>query len=104
MAPRQQIERGKKQNDIEIVTRNIEGLKTNFLFLQSLNPGNSIICLQEHFIWEFKRKEIKFLLPSMGNFTRCSDTNDTLDGFKLPKEKEESLSSGQQHGQTISKC
>jgi hypothetical protein len=102
MAPRQQIERGKKQNDIEIVTRNIEGLKTNFLFLQSLNPGNSIICLQEHFIWELKKK-IKFLLPSMGNFTRCSDTNDTLDGFKLPKGKG-GVSSGQQHGQTISKC
>jgi exonuclease III len=34
-----------------------------------------------------KKKEIKFLLPSMDNFTRCSDTNDTLDGFKLPKGK-----------------
>ena len=27
------------------------------------------------------------LLPSMDNFTRCSDTNDTLDGFKLSKGK-----------------
>jgi hypothetical protein len=26
-------------------------------------------------------------LPSMDNFTRCSDTNDTLDGFKLSKGK-----------------
>ena len=60
MAPRQQIERGKKQNDIEIVTCNIEGLKTNILFLQSLNPGNSIICLQEHFIWELKKKKLSF--------------------------------------------
>ena len=56
MAPRQQIERGKKQNDIENVTCNIEGLKTNILFLQSLNLGNSIICLQEH----LKNKKLSF--------------------------------------------
>ena len=66
MAPRQQIERGKKQNDIEIVTCNKEGLKTNILFLQSLNPGNSIICLQEHFIWEFKKKRNKVSVTFYG--------------------------------------
>ena len=42
MASRQQIERGKKQHDIEIVTRNIEGLKTNFLFLQSWKLHNML--------------------------------------------------------------
>jgi hypothetical protein len=43
MATRQQIECGKKQNDIEIVTCNIEGLKTNILFLQSFSTKYNFV-------------------------------------------------------------
>jgi hypothetical protein len=59
MAPRQQIERGKKQNDIENVTCNIEGLKTNILFLQSLN-----LFIRQNFVDADMRIAIILSFPS----------------------------------------
>ncbi|CAG2223523.1 unnamed protein product [Mytilus edulis] len=70
-----------------VITNNIEGLKTNITFLHSLDLSKSIVCLQEHFLWDFQIREIKNILPDMENHTRCSDTNDPIDSFKLPKGK-----------------
>ncbi|CAC5361741.1 unnamed protein product [Mytilus coruscus] len=39
---------------------------------------------EEHFLWDFQKKEIKILLPNMDDHTRCYDTNDPLDSFQLP--------------------
>jgi hypothetical protein len=46
---------------------------------------NTILCLQEHFFWDFQKNEMKKLVPNMGNYTICHDTNDPLNGFKLPR-------------------
>ena len=45
---------------------------------------NTILCLQEHFLWDFQKNEMKKLVPNIGNYTICHDTNDSLNGFKLP--------------------
>ncbi|CAC5361724.1 unnamed protein product [Mytilus coruscus] len=71
--------------NINIITCNIEGLKTNIAYMHTLDLSKTILCLQEHFLWNFQKKEIKILFPKMDDHTRCYDTNDPLDSFKLPK-------------------
>jgi hypothetical protein len=46
---------------------------------------NTKLCLQEHFLWNFQKNEMKKLVPNMGNYTIGHDTNDLLKGFKLPR-------------------
>ena len=46
---------------------------------------NTVICLQEHFLWDCQKNEISKLIPTMTNFTRCSDSNEPISNFKLPR-------------------
>jgi exonuclease III len=74
-----------QQKRLRLITCNIEGIKSNSAYVNSLNMENTILCLQEHFLWDFQRNEMKKLVPNMGNYTICHDTNDPLNGFKLPR-------------------
>ena len=69
------------------MTCNIEGIKTNIAYLHTIELSNTVLCIQEHFLWEFQKKEMKRLLPSMENHTRCADSVDPIDGFRLPRGK-----------------
>ena len=70
---------------VDIVTGNIEGVKSNTSFLQSLATNNRISCIQEHFLWDFETDFLCKILPNFDNLTRCYDSNDPLDGSKLPR-------------------
>jgi hypothetical protein len=70
---------------VDIVTGNIEGVKSNTSFLQSLATNNRILCIQEHFLWDFETDFLCKILPNFDNLTRCHDSNDPLDGSKLPR-------------------
>lgn len=67
------------------MTCNIEGAKSNTAFLVSLSSNNRIICLQEHFLWEFQKNFLFEIFPNHDNHTRCHDSNEPLDGSKLPR-------------------
>ncbi|MES9880886.1 MAG: reverse transcriptase family protein [Sedimenticola sp.] len=70
---------------IKVTSFNVEGCRTNASYLQTLQSKTSIICLQEHFLWDFQSNELKLILPDYDNFVRCHDTSDPLTGSKIPK-------------------
>ncbi|MES9903493.1 MAG: reverse transcriptase domain-containing protein [Sedimenticola sp.] len=76
---------GSETQKLSIITCNIEGCKTNANYLQSLDTDNSILCLQEHFLWDFEKHELDNILPTMDNHTRCHDSSNPVSAFKLPK-------------------
>ena len=41
---------GNLSQNIDIITCNIEGLKTNVAFLHTLELSNTLLCLQEHIL------------------------------------------------------
>ena len=77
--------RNQSQSKIEIISCNIEGIKSNIAYLHSLQLSKTVLCLQEHHLWDFQKYELTKLLPSMGSAILCHDTNDPLSGFKLSK-------------------
>jgi hypothetical protein len=74
-----------QQKRLRLITCNIEGIKSNSAYINSLNMENTILCLQEHFLWDFQKNEMNKLVPNIGNYTICHDTKDPLNGFKLPR-------------------
>ena len=74
-----------QQDSIKIITLNVEGVKSNISYTHSLKLENSILCVQERFLWEFQKEHLKNLIPSMTHLVRCHDTYEPLSGFKLPR-------------------
>ena len=68
-----------------IISSNIEGVKSNASFLQSLQDTNNIICIQEHYLWSFVKNYIQTVLPNMASHIRCHDHVEPLPGIKLPR-------------------
>ena len=64
------------QAKIEIISCNIEDIKSNITYLHSLQLSKTVLCLQEHHLWDFQKHELTKLIPSMGNVILCHDTND----------------------------
>ena len=73
------------QAKIEIISCNIEDIKSNITYLHSLQLSTTVLCVQEHHLWDFQKQELTKLIPSMGNVILCHDTNDPPSGFKLSK-------------------
>ncbi|MCG8113152.1 MAG: hypothetical protein JAZ10_20495 [Candidatus Thiodiazotropha endolucinida] len=46
---------------------------------------NTIICIQEHFLWDFEKDFIQSIMPTMSYHIRCHDHLEPLSGFKLPR-------------------
>lgn len=67
------------------MTCNIEGVKANKLYLQKLCNANEIICLQEHWLWDFEKHWFINEFPEFGSFVRCHDSNDSISNFSLPR-------------------
>ncbi|CAG2233691.1 unnamed protein product [Mytilus edulis] len=49
--------------------------------------ASDIICIQEHWLYEFQKQVLGPVLPNMDMHIRCSDTNEEIDNFKLPRGK-----------------
>ena len=72
---------------IDIISFNVEGVKGNASRLIDLSKGDSIVCLQETWLWSFESKFIDCLVPNYVSFVRCSDMNDNISNFQVPRGK-----------------
>ena len=77
--------RNPDKETLSVATYNIEGLKSNTVYLQSLQHENTVICIQEHFLWDFKKNFIQSIMPTLSYHIRCHDHLEPLSGFKLPR-------------------
>ena len=66
---------------------NIEGVKGNISTLLNLTRRDSIICLQETWLWTFESNVINNVVPSYDSFVRYSDINDNISNFQVPRGK-----------------
>ena len=71
-------------SSLKVVTVNIEGVIANKLFLDELCKDNDILCLQEHWLWDFQQDWIGKNLNDFGTFVRCHDSNDPITNFNIP--------------------
>ena len=67
------------------MTSNIEGVKANKLYLQKLCQENDIVCLQEHWLWDFEKDWFKNEFMDFESFVRCHDSNDNISNFNVPR-------------------
>lgn len=68
---------------LRIMTLNIEGIKSNFNYLQDLaKDHNLIICLQEHWLWGYETNFFEKHFPLHTIFSRSHDDNDPIPNFK----------------------
>ncbi|VDI39636.1 Hypothetical predicted protein, partial [Mytilus galloprovincialis] len=66
------------------MTLNIEGIKSNFNFLQDIaKDHNPIICLQEHWLWGYETNFFEKYFPLHTIFSRSHDDNDPIPNFKV---------------------
>ena len=65
----------------------MEGVKGNVSTLLNLTTKDSIICLQETWLWTFESDIINILIPNYDSFVRCSDMNDHISNFQVPRGK-----------------
>ena len=70
---------------LNIATCNIEGIKSNTVYLQSLQHENTVICIQEHFLWDFEKNCLQSVMPTLSYHIRWHDYLEPLSGFKLPR-------------------
>ena len=70
---------------LSLVSCNIEGVKANTLYLQKLCKDNEIVCLQEHWLWDFEKHWFRNEIPNFGSFVRCCDFNDIISSFSIPR-------------------
>ena len=65
----------------------MEGVKGNASYLINMSRDDNIICLQETWLWTFKSNVIDSLVPSYDSFMRCSDMNENISNFQVPRGK-----------------
>ena len=82
--PRNRTPRCRRQT-LSLVTCNIEGVKSNKLYLQKLCQDNDIVCLQEHWLWDFDKQWLKNEITDFEPFVRCHDSNDNISNFNVPR-------------------
>ena len=66
---------------LEIISLNVEGVRGNITYLDEISKGDNpkILCLQEHWLWDFEKHTIKQLLPSFdSNIISCDSQNPIL--------------------------
>ena len=65
----------------------MEEVKGNASSLINLSRDDSIICLQETWLWSFESNVIDCLVPNYDSFVGCSDMNDNISNFQVPRGK-----------------
>ena len=68
-----------------MVTINIEGVVANKLFLEEQCADNDIICLQEHWLWDFQKEWISQNFKNFDVLIRCHDSNEPISHFNIPR-------------------
>ena len=62
------------QDALNITSLNIEGIKGNSAYLNHLLAKENIVCLQEHWLWEFESNILEQFSDEYDFFVRCADT------------------------------
>ncbi|MEW8548713.1 MAG: endonuclease/exonuclease/phosphatase family protein, partial [Candidatus Thiodiazotropha sp.] len=72
-----------------LVTLNIENFNTNKLFLDRLFKQNDIVCIQEHWLYNFEKHNLEIFSHERGFdcFLKCSDDMDPLSPLQRPRGK-----------------
>ncbi|CAC5421795.1 unnamed protein product [Mytilus coruscus] len=61
----QEVSQHRLQLPIHILSFNIEGIKWNSLYLSGLEQALAVICIQEHWLYDFQKQTLGELLPNM---------------------------------------
>ena len=69
---------------LNIITCNIECAISNKNYLEKLCKENHIICIQEHWLWEFQKHWLDENLADLHIFSRCHDSNENISNFNIP--------------------
>ena len=72
-----------------VVTINIENFNTNKLFLETLLIQFEIVCIQEHWLYNFEKHKLELFCHEHGFdcFLKCSDDADPLSPLQHPRGK-----------------
>ena len=70
---------------LSIASCNIEGVKSNTVYFQKLCKNYDIVCVQEHWLWDFQKHEMQSLSVNKDFHIRCYDSIEPLTGFRLPR-------------------
>ena len=62
-------------------------MKSNAEYLKKLSTEETIICLQEHWLWSFEMDQINKIVPQMECYTRCHDCDDPITNFQIPRSR-----------------
>ena len=73
------------EQTLKLITCNIEGAISNKNYLQKLCKSNHIICIQEHWLWEFQKHWLDENIPDLQIYSRCHDSNDNIQSFNIPR-------------------
>lgn len=60
-------------------------MKRNASTLINIAREESFICLQETWLWTFEESVLENLIPRYETFTRCSDVNENISNFQIPR-------------------
>ncbi|VDI42849.1 Hypothetical predicted protein [Mytilus galloprovincialis] len=75
------------KSGLKLATCNIEGISSNSAFSDFLGSNYDIICIQEHWLYDFQVHNFDKFFQDKVSFVRCSDTYEQISGFNLPKGK-----------------
>ena len=65
----------------------MEGVKGNAATLMKFAQNNSILCLQETWLWTFEESKLENIIPNYEGFVRCSDMNENISNFQITRGK-----------------
>lgn len=72
-------------SNLNIATLNIENIKTNLSYLHFLMESMDIICLQEHWLYNFEIATVQKFLGDMSYTIRCTDDDDPINPTSKPR-------------------
>ena len=78
--------KAEKHTIINLASLNLEG-RGNSLYLSKMEPLYDIICIQEHWMFEFQKQSLSEVLSNMELAIRCCDTFEDISNFNLPRGK-----------------
>jgi endonuclease/exonuclease/phosphatase family metal-dependent hydrolase len=72
---------------ITIISLNSDGLLTNEVYIQHLitTYKPDVICIQEHWLYNFEKHKINILFKDYNNYTKCVDDNDPITPKQRPR-------------------
>ena len=77
---------GPRPTDCRIITINIEGITSNAAYIHELLQNNplAIICIQEHWAFNYQKKMIQDLLPNHCWTIKCVDDEEPISPLYRP--------------------